>query len=88
MSANVVALKPKVPEAVPEVVAFLEKLLEEAKAGEIRSFAYAAAKIGSETGTGWVMDPNGSDTHVLCSAIATVQHRFMTNLCEHSTPAE
>lgn len=86
--SNLAILRPAQPQAVPEVVAFLERLLEEAKDGTIRSFAYAAAKVGNETGTGWVMDPNGAETHVLNSAISIVQHRFLMNVCEASRPAE
>lgn len=61
-------------EANPDMVATIERLLEQAKSGELRGFAYATFAIGDITGTGW----EGSDgsRHPISSAIAMLQHRY------------
>lgn len=80
--SRVVAFKDTVilGEANPEIVETLERLLEEAKSGELRGIAYASCKVGDVTATGW----NGSDgsRHPLSTAIAVLNSRYSRALYE------
>lgn len=80
--SRVVAFKDTViiGDANPEIVETLERLLEEAKSGELRGIAYAACKVGDVTATGW----NGSDgsRHPLSTAIAVLNSRYSRALYE------
>jgi len=77
---TVVAFKNSIPpgQPNPDMVETIERLLEDAKSGELRGFAYAAFKNGCLTVTGW----EGSDgsRHPLSSAIAMLQHRYTAAL--------
>jgi hypothetical protein len=58
----------------PEIIEILEKLLEDARSGELRGIAYASCKVGDVTATGW----NGSDgsRHPLSTAISVLNSRW------------
>ena len=73
---TIVAFKNSIPpgEANPDMVEVIEGLLDRAKSGELRGFAYATYSVGEFTGTGW----EGSDgsRHPMSSAIQMLQHRY------------
>lgn len=56
---SVVPFKDSIPPGEPnlDMVEELERLLSEARSGELRGIAYATFKMGGSTGTGW----SGSD---------------------------
>lgn len=57
-----------------DVVASLERLLEEAKRGEIQSFAFAAVRPCGDSVTGW---NNRAHYHHLLGALLVVQNRLL-----------
>lgn len=59
-----------------DVVASLERLLEEAKRGEIQSLAYAAVKPCGDSVTGW---NNRAHYHQLLGALLVVQNRMLAS---------
>lgn len=76
--ANVVPFGEKtVPgEPVAEVVETLETLLAEAKAGNMRAFAYAVTRA-SGVATGW--DGDAGTKYELAAAIMALQHRYTSS---------
>lgn len=67
-------------EANPDIVEILEKLLEEAKSGELRGLAYCTVKLNNVLGTGWA----GSDgtRYLLGAATGMLAHRYSGALLE------
>lgn len=68
---------------VPDVVRTLEELLERAKVGDVRAFAYANVRLDGTVGTGWALPDNSPGTatvafenHALGSAILTLSVRY------------
>lgn len=57
-----------------ELVASLEKLLEDAKRGELQSLAYAAVRPCGDSVTGW---NNRAHYHQLLGALLVVQNRML-----------
>lgn len=82
--SNVALLKPAQNDPVPEIVANLERLLEEAKAGMLRSFSYAVVRTGGEIGTAWVFDPKAPDSLALGASVGHLHHRYFAMLTETS----
>ena len=82
--SNIVAFKDTIlaGDPCPEIVETLERLLAEAKSGDLRGIAYAACKIGDVTATGW----DGADgaRHPLSTAIAVLSSRYSRALYEAS----
>jgi hypothetical protein len=67
---------------VPEVVAFLENLLDRAKSGDIRAIAVAYVKDNGKTSAGWERERN-DDNRLACvlhSAIACLMGKFTERL--------
>jgi hypothetical protein len=60
----------------PEVIAVLEKHLEEAKAGRIRAVGIAVVNADDTTGTEWVFDPEEVVCHQLMAAMTYLQNRY------------
>lgn len=85
--SNVALLKPAQNEPVPEIVANLERLLEEAKAGTLRSFSYAVVRTGGVIGTGWQLDQKAPDSLSLAASIGHLNHRYFAMLTETSKPS-
>ena len=79
---SVVAFKDSIPpgEVNHELVGMLERLLSDAKSGNLRGLAYAATKISDVTQTGW----EGSDgsRHPLSTAILILHSRYASALME------
>ena len=69
-----------VGEPNPEIVETLERLLDEARSGELRGIAYAACKVGDVTATGW--DGSDGSRHPLSTAIAVLNSRYARALYE------
>jgi hypothetical protein len=67
-------------EADPGVVEELERLLDLARSGELRGFAYATAQAQDVSGTGWA-GANGS-RHMLSSAIMMLSYRYAEALTQ------
>lgn len=91
--ANVVSLSGKPVEAqdgkvvVPEIVARLEGLLEQAKRGDIRAMAIALVRPGYTTST---LFECGDEplSHELMAAITYLQHRYAAHKVETSDAAD
>lgn len=64
----------------PDIVETLERLLEQARSGELRGIAYAACKVGDVTATGW--DGSDGSRHPLSTAIAVLNSRYSRALYE------
>lgn len=71
-------------ESNAEIVEELERLLDEAKRGEIIGLAFALERPGSYTAHGWKRSPLGNG-HVMCAAIRYLDHRFTAGMVEGST---
>lgn len=73
--SNVVAFQDCIPpgEANPEIVADLERLLSEAKAGDLIGLAYCTIRDDSK-GTGW--NGNAGTRDAMGMAIAMLFHRY------------
>lgn len=80
--SKVVAFRECIPpgEVNPDLVADLERLLEDAKAGQLRGIAYATTLTTGAAATGWC----GSDgaRHPLAGAIMMLHHRYGAALLE------
>ena len=63
-----------------EVVATLERLLLDAKAGNLVALAYAVVREGNGQSTGW--DGEAGTRHTLGTAIAMLQHRYVGDMLE------
>ncbi len=80
MAAEVVSLHGDTQEGEPdpEIVAKIEWLLAQAKAGQITSFAYCATHPGASVGTGW-SGIHGT-SFALGGAVAMLNTRYSTML--------
>lgn len=78
--SKVVSLKgaPLPDTADPDVIEGLEKLLEEARRGEIVAFGYAVVRPSSQA-TGW-RGGEGVNKFMLHSAAALLTHRLVENI--------
>lgn len=65
---------------VEDIVELLERLLEEAKAGDIRGIAYAISLNNGCKATGWEEADGSRDP--LCTAIGILQHRYLAGLLD------
>ena len=75
---EVVKLTPDYDAGIVEV---LERLLAEARSGEIIGFGFVTEKTGGYTSSGWQRSPrcNGNS---LMGAIGYLQHRFAQSMIE------
>jgi len=64
----------------PEIIAMLERLLENAKSGDIRAMAYAAHDGGDLAFIGWEC---GAFFHQLVSACALLNHGILSSRIEN-----
>jgi len=62
-------------EPVPEIVAALERLLEEARSGVLRTFAFGCTKANGELSTGWQSAPE--QPYAVAMAIMRLHGRFI-----------
>ena len=80
MTDNVIPLlggrKPNEPSK--DIIASLERLMKQAKAGELIGFAYATVREGDFTATGW--NGESGTRHQLTTAIASLNHRYVEAL--------
>ena len=60
--------------ANPDMVKTLERLLDEAKRGEIIGFAYATALPNDSQGSGW--EGTAAASHQLLTAVTMLHHRY------------
>ena len=67
---------PGEPSAI--VIETLERLLADARRGEVIGFAYAIVRPNGEQATGW--DGEGGSRHTVASAIMMLNHRYATAL--------
>jgi hypothetical protein len=63
-------------EPVPQVVAFIERLLERAKAGDVRAIAVAYIRSNGHPADGWDRDADPDLVYRLHSAIACLMGGF------------
>lgn len=76
---NIIGLFGKNPnlthgEPDPELIEYLEELLERARSGNLRAIAVAQVTSERSLGSGW---KGGCDTHDMIAAIAKLSWRFM-----------
>ena len=65
--------------ADPDIVAELERLLEEAKSGDLQAIAYCTVR-DDEKGTGWVGMAGTRDS--IAASIAILQFRYCAQMLE------
>lgn len=77
---TVVAFKDCIPPTEPNrsLVAELERLLDEAKSGDLRAMAYCTIRLYGSKGTGW--DGADGTRDQLAACIAMLQHRYTAAL--------
>ena len=86
MPAQVISINDGAPVAVQdvqpvvEVVAALERMLTEAKSGQLRAFAIATVKLGDEAGSLWRRPDTGEHGHALAAAIGYLAHRYNASM--------
>lgn len=71
--------RPRDEQPVPGIVAFVEKLLDDAKAGRVRALAIAAVKQGDMVTTAWERPEDGDYGHQLAAAIGCLSHRYFAS---------
>lgn len=76
---------PQPGEPDPDVIAILERLLEQARAGNMRAIGYAAV-YGQSMATGWAGGAGTRDT--LASSIMILGHRYAAALLDNGKGAE
>ncbi len=74
---KIVNIKPNVD---PELINAIEKLLREAKSGEIRGLAYAINFNDGDTANGWVNIEN--NVMAIIGEVETLKFELMTNYVE------
>ena len=67
-------------EPVPQVVAFIERLLARAKAGDIRAIGVAYVRGNGHIADGWDRDGDPGLIYRLHSAIACLMHEFTNDV--------
>ena len=80
--SNVLAFRDSIPPGQPnqDLIDTLERLLAEAKSGDLRALAIATVREGNITGTGW--DGSDGTRHPLSSAIMMLHSRYASALME------
>ena len=64
----------------PEVVEFLERVLEDAKSGLLNTVVVIGTTIDGQVASGWTPV---TDVFILAGAIANVQYEFLAKEIEH-----
>ncbi len=72
---------PAPTDPVPDIVEMLEGLLEQARSGDLRGFAYAVARPGT-AGEEWHAEPEAK--FELVTAVAVLHHRIVADLADET----
>lgn len=75
-------------EPVPQVVAFIERLLVRAKSGDVRAIGVAYIRGNGHPADGWQRDGDADLTYRLHSAIACLMGEFTASLNSTSTAVQ
>lgn len=89
MSDNVVKLKPDETldgEPDTDIIDKLERLLERAKSGDIRAFAYAVVQRQNVLATGW--EGTAGTRCTLASSVGILNARYLEGLMEGSKKSD
>lgn len=67
-----------------DLIAEIERLLEEAKRGELTAFGYAVTKQDGTIATGWTGHGVGV-RHGMCAAVHLLSHRYTDAMISEAT---
>lgn len=83
MTAKILAIgdcMPDTKESCKDVIAFLESLLEQARAGEVIGIAYAFVRGNDAVANGWIS--GRADRHDMISGVSLLQYRIVSEVWE------